>query len=717
MKLSATGHDAPLPHPQRDRWVPLRAGIINIWQYDDQRFTFNAGRLLLRGRNGAGKSKALEVLLPFLLDADLSPRRLDPFGSSSRTMRWNLMEHSDAQVSIGYVFIEFGRIEGDHEAFCTVGVGMRAPREGAVMPWFFMTSGRIDESVHLLKDNRSPLTRNELAQALGEAGRIFDSKADYRAEVNRQLFSMPAEQYDALMTALLQLRRPQLSKALQPEELSRILSMSLPPLDTHIMGRLAEGFERLEAHRRELEDRSATRREVGLFLRAYRSYAKIVLKGYARELTHSDSAFHGARARLRGEQDTHQQCETALQQCKDRLDACTAEQSRLRAALEALRGSEEFERVRDLDRLGEALRECEKHQAALTHRVTRARQDEEAAQERLAEREKRLQACVQDLARACNHAEAAARAAALADTHANLLGTLRAGGRAAAGAIETVRRGRRQVLTQLETLHQARQAARMKVQAAEARLADAQQNLQDAQAAAEKERTRVVQVRQALDELFSMWCAGTQVLELTASEARTLAALEPHERAAALAPHVAQRRAALAARSEALAGTLSLIQRRLSALLTEHAQLTAQPHPTPQAAAWRTDRHARPGAPLYMLCDPKPGAINLEGVEAALHSSGLLDAWVTPDGRLLDGDTHDTGLTTGAPCTGPSLQQVLQPAAHDAVAPEVVASVLGQIGWFAAAPQEGTPAPQAWVAADGRWRLGVMHGAPGINQR
>ena len=486
MKLTAIGHDARLPRPQRDRWVPLRAGIVNIWQYDDQRFTFNAGRLLLRGRNGAGKSKALEVLLPFLLDADLSPRRLDPFGSSSRTMRWNLVEQSDAQVSIGYVFIEFGRIEAGQETFCTVGVGMRAHREGAVVPWFFMTPERIDETLHLLKGNRSPLTRNDLAQALGDAGRVFDSKADYRAEVNRQLFCMPAEQYDALMTALLQLRRPQLSKALQPEELSRILSMSLPPLDAQIMGRLAEGFERLEAHRRELEDRSAARREVGLFLRAYRGYAKVVLKGYARQLTQSDSAFHAARARLRGEQETHQQGEAALQLCKERLEACTSEQSHLRAALEALRGSEEFQRVRDLDRLSEELRECEKNQTALNTRVTRARHDEEAAQELLAHAEERLQVCAQRLEGACNRAESAARDAVLADTHANLVDTFRAGGRTAAGAIEAVRQGRRQVLTQLETLHQARQTARAKVHAAEARLAEAQEKLQEAQVAAEE---------------------------------------------------------------------------------------------------------------------------------------------------------------------------------------------------------------------------------------
>ncbi|MEU9361612.1 hypothetical protein AB0D35_26360 [Streptomyces sp. NPDC048301] len=54
------------------------AGIQNVWQYDEQEFAFGEGRLLLRGKNGAGKSKALEMLLPYLLDGD--SRALDATG-------------------------------------------------------------------------------------------------------------------------------------------------------------------------------------------------------------------------------------------------------------------------------------------------------------------------------------------------------------------------------------------------------------------------------------------------------------------------------------------------------------------------------------------------------------------------------------------------------------------------------------------------------------
>ena len=48
------------------------------------------------------------------------------------------------------------------------------------------------------------------------------------------------------------------------------------------------------------------------------------------------------------------------------------------------------------------------------------------------------------------------------------------------------------------------------------------------------------------------------------------------------------------------------------------------------------------------------------GLEAALEAAGILDAWVTPDGNLVDGDvTVVSGL---APVPGPSCASVLVPA-------------------------------------------------------
>src|SRR5690606_3875982 len=97
-----------------------------------------------------------------------------------------------------------------------------------------------------------------LEAALGAEGTVFEGSAQYRRALNEKLFGLGDDQYAALVDALLQLRRPQLSKGLDPVELSNILTASLPPLDGQVVGALAEGFERLDRHRAEREACSAT---------------------------------------------------------------------------------------------------------------------------------------------------------------------------------------------------------------------------------------------------------------------------------------------------------------------------------------------------------------------------------------------------------------------------------------------------------------------------
>ena len=57
-----------------DRWRPTRAGLIGLWRYAEETFTFHRGWLLLRGPNGRA-SRWRSNVLPFLLDGDTSPSR------------------------------------------------------------------------------------------------------------------------------------------------------------------------------------------------------------------------------------------------------------------------------------------------------------------------------------------------------------------------------------------------------------------------------------------------------------------------------------------------------------------------------------------------------------------------------------------------------------------------------------------------------------------
>ena len=99
-----------------------RAGIINVYQYGDETLDFGGGRLLLRGVNGPGKSTAMNMLLPFLLDADT--RRIDAAGEQSGVLRAWMLSGRDEPQPQGYLWLEVAK--GD--SYLNFGCGIRANR-------------------------------------------------------------------------------------------------------------------------------------------------------------------------------------------------------------------------------------------------------------------------------------------------------------------------------------------------------------------------------------------------------------------------------------------------------------------------------------------------------------------------------------------------------------------------------------------------------------
>ncbi|MGH7943666.1 MAG: TIGR02680 family protein, partial [Opitutaceae bacterium] len=172
-----------LPGPKRsDRWQPLRSGVLNLYRFDYEEFHYEDGRLLLRGNNGSGKSRVLALQLPFLLDGEVSPARVEPDGDPAKRIEWNLLmgRHPDRT---GYTWIEFGRREADGTLhFLTLGCGLRAVagQSGLHSHWFFITSQRIGRDLFLQTAQHTPLGRDRLAEAIGGAGRVILKVKDYR---------------------------------------------------------------------------------------------------------------------------------------------------------------------------------------------------------------------------------------------------------------------------------------------------------------------------------------------------------------------------------------------------------------------------------------------------------------------------------------------------------------------------------------------------------
>lgn len=138
--------------PATTRFRLHRAGIRNVWQYDEQEFAFGDGRLLLRGKNGAGKSKALEMLLPYLLDGD--SRALDATGTGRTTLVWLMLDGFEQTNRLGYLWVEFRRPSEDEGGYryLTLGAAIRASKStNRAVPAFFVTPFRVGEDLQLVE--------------------------------------------------------------------------------------------------------------------------------------------------------------------------------------------------------------------------------------------------------------------------------------------------------------------------------------------------------------------------------------------------------------------------------------------------------------------------------------------------------------------------------------------------------------------------------------
>src|SRR6059036_4197121 len=130
--------NADLPRPRKERWQPLRSGLVNLYRYDYEEFWYEDGHLLLRGNNGTGKSRVLALQLPFLLEGETAAHRLEPDADAAKRIEWNLLMGRYADRT-GYTWIEFGRRDsGGKEHYITLGCGLSATEdESGVRKWFF----------------------------------------------------------------------------------------------------------------------------------------------------------------------------------------------------------------------------------------------------------------------------------------------------------------------------------------------------------------------------------------------------------------------------------------------------------------------------------------------------------------------------------------------------------------------------------------------------
>ena len=671
---SATVRDAPTPATAR--WQPLRLGLIDLFYYDEEVFPFVDGRLLLRGNNGTGKSKVLALTLPFLLDGDLSPRRVEPDADTNKRMEWNLLlggAHPHGE-RLGYTWIEFGRL-GDDGApvYRTLGAGLKAGSGRMLGHWFFITSQRVGEDLALLDTSRTALGRERLAEALGDHGRIYDTKGAYRHAVDETLFGLGERRYDALVDLLVQIRQPQLSRRPNEGMLSDALTRSLSPVPNALINVVAEGFRGLDDEREQLAELADTTRAVAAFLEHYRAYARVIARRKAEGPRLAQSKYEQLGRDLLRVREELEAARAAVRRAEATLGALRGRAASLEATLTALM---EGEHAEGEAQLAAAEREATgAHERFATAMVSAARTETELAEalERgaAAEADADARRAARDAALA--DAGAAARPARVTADHAGVVGIAEATDGAWADAkrrADDLLVRRRRALARVRELIDATDRAAATLAGENGRLDDAAAHVARAlehQATMEATLQRtgdalVDSVRAYLDTLVEV---RLDDVAATADELRAwVATLDgPNPATAALTVAADEALEAIGdarTRARARADELTL---RIEALDGEIAALASGRSELPPA------RHTRaqddlPGLPLWRSVDFMEATDQREraGIEAALEAAGILDAHVLPGGEVRSPNDGELLLKPRpAPASRETLASVLRP--------------------------------------------------------
>lgn len=734
-----------LPEPVRERWQPLRIGLVELFHYDSEEFWFRDGHLLLRGNNGTGKSKVLSLTLPFLFDAQLRSSRVEPDGDAGKKMAWNLLMDSYPR-RVGYTWIEFGRVGDDDEPrYLTLGAGLSAVAGRAqVEPWFFVldddardadgrrASMRIGRDVWLVNEQRVVLAREKLREAIEGRGQVYESAAAYRRAVDERLFHLGTRRYEALMDTLIQLRQPQLSRKPDEAGLSHALTEALPPMPQELLTDVAEALNRLEEDRRQLDEIRELAHAVERFDRRYRLYAGMLTRRQARELRQAQTEFDRAsqeRNRANAELQAARQAEAqALDAHADAQRTLAAQRSRL----ETLQSSPTMQ---DANRLEVAETDAARRRQAVQDEDRackgareRLQREEQAAAQCEAIAQDAVQALLEARSAAADDADAAGLGAvfgenplaalsvdALAEVAMRDLDTsvaaLRAGAAARREEIALLRRRH-------EALREAVAALALRQQAQRERQTEFEQAVEERNAA----DLAAEQAAQALVDDWHSHCA--QLIELRFAADEPLRALNDWvlraegENPAHLALAIAQREASdrYASRRQEIATRDDAAHHERDELEAEREGLqqgrdSAPPTPYTREAASRAEAH---GAPLWQLIDfrEQVDASRRAGLEAALEASGLLDAWVSADGVRLGTDGTapwlDTQWLRRPRANGDTLADWLCAClpVDSPVPAGIVDALLAGVACSSADPES----TEAWISPDGRFRLGALAG-------
>ena len=380
-----SGSNPSSGYPAQDRWRLNRAGIVNVYQYENEVLHFGGGRLLLRGVNGSGKSTAMNMLLPFLLIAHQG--RIDAAGEQAGILKsWMLNGRDDAQP-VGYLWIEFERAG----RFLVCGCGIKANRQSdTVKTWWFITSKRPDIDFRLVEGGGVPLSATRLRATL-EPDEVLSERRrkDYRRAIEQRLFGGASiSQHIRLIDRV---RTPRVGDRIDLD-LPAYLVGALPQLSEQALLEAASPLDDLEEHRRNVADLAKTSEAMHGLLDVYRSYCVTDLR---ERVTTGREGLDVLGRCVRDEKAKHRAAQDAEAEV-ERLDVLIGnledDTRRLRSEIAALEESRAYRSGRELDALRDLVSTLAAQREDTLGRVAGCRDRVETESEQLQQAQSRSRA-------------------------------------------------------------------------------------------------------------------------------------------------------------------------------------------------------------------------------------------------------------------------------------------------------------------------------------
>lgn len=696
-----------LPAPLRERWQTLRAGVVNLWEFEAVEYWYANGWAQLMGHNETGKSSlmALTTLIPWL--GDTSSDKIDTLGRSGkqflyyvRPMGESDRRDADASSYHGWLWVEYGRLsDGQPEFFTTLlhasaRMGNPSPR----LTWCTSQGARVRDALRLV-DGRTVLAPGQIA-APGFVA--HPTASEYKRTQAHRLLGGSVSQLESIGKLLKVARQPKLGAQLKVEFVTGHLRDSLPELNRAEVAELAAGWDQLDQLRADLDRANQATAQVARFERdAWRPWAAALLRLHADDVANRQTLLDMVTREERA-------AEEELATGRQREDALTAKQRAAdeaamtsRQQAEALRASAAY---RDASaRIGLVVQQEDALRAA-ENAVARAGEISNDAQERVGrahtthERDlTALDGATQLLEQRSDEVVKQARQAGVAclqPLDADLVRQLCA--------------ERRTAVAEVSVLLRDYEAAHRKAETIETIAGDRQASADAARQRAEQAWQDAKQAHEAVTAALREWTPEParrvwlthwlDALPRSADQLQTPALTELIRRDHYEPAHteLVGRHQQSEAAWRAASGQAEDTQRELADL--EGSDTT----PPDDPRLWRRrDRSGAFGAPFWQLVNPKPDlpSAELNQLEAALAASGLLDAWVT-DEPGAEIDTFAVGAESVA--RGSRLSAVLSVADDAGGLGALLQNVLDSVALCAS----GAPLPATGVAVavDGRWR-------------